>query len=867
MWIRWAAVMLAWLLGVALQLQRAEIGSGRLGLVVLAAMAGAGLVARWMRGRAFSPAWTMAGWCLLAMTGGWAVTEWRAGLRLAQTWPGSLQGRTVILTARVDGLPQVQPWGTRVPVEILSVEHDVRRWAPGDRWRLHDASPTQVCPQRLTLSWRERKASIPGRVASAHSPARTSGPTSAQPTTQPPAQPSVLRPGDVWRWPVHVLPATGGAANPGGFDAALWLFEQGLRGQARVVTAEDAPQPLKVREGGWLTRGAIDRLRWTWRGRIEAAVPDRRVAGILIGLTIGEQSAIGQDDWDVLRQTGTAHLAAISGLHITMMGWLSGGLAGWCWRRSGRLMQAVPAPVAAGWAGVAGAAAYALAAGWGVPAQRTVLMLAVVTLLRLSSRRWPWPLVLLLAAVAVTVQDPWCLLQAGFWLSFTAVGLLMLSTRPRAAGRVPPTWRVRVWEGARNFLRAQLVAAVGLAPLSLIFFQQVSLVGVVANLLAIPVCTLLITPLALMGLVASPLWDLAAPVVSAGMRGLGVMAQWPMASFHGAAVVPWAAALALVGAAGLIAPLPPRVRLAALVAVLPLLAPPSCAQRWPAPPKGQMEVLAVDIGQGTAVVLRTARHALLYDTGPRTSPENDAGRRILVGLLHALGVGRLDLLVISHGDSDHVGGASSVMRGMAVSALSSSLEGGHALLSQPDRRGAVPPHRGCLAGQTWSWDGVHFEVLHPAGDDHEARLRGERSDNGMSCVLRVQTGAGHSILLTGDVEAPEEALLRQRHGARLKTEVLMAPHHGSRTSSTPGFLAAVQPEVAVVQAGARNAYGHPHPTVMRRYRDLGVHVVATPTCGAWRWLTAHGAARLVGRCWQDERRRYWHPLPTGPGHP
>lgn len=254
-------------------------------------------------------------------------------------------------------------------------------------------------------------------------------------------------------------------------------------------------------------------------------------------------------------------------------------------------------------------------------------------------------------------------------------------------------------------------------------------------------------------------------------------------------------------------------------------------------------MLAADVGQGTAVLLRTRQHSVLYDTGPSYGPDNDAGQRVLLPLLQALGQPAIDLLVLSHSDTDHVGGAASVLAGRPVRALRSSLPAGHALLQGPG-----PPAQPCLAGQAWLWDGVRFEVLHPSAD----ALRPQARPNSLSCVLRVVDAAGRSLLLTGDIEAAQEAALVSRLGAGLRSNLLLVPHHGSRTSSTPAFLAAVQPQVAVVQAAYRSRFGHPAPDVAARIRAAGAILVRTDQCGAWLWHDG------VWTCTREVRRRYWH---------
>jgi competence protein ComEC len=385
------------------------------------------------------------------------------------------------------------------------------------------------------------------------------------------------------------------------------------------------------------------------------------------------------------------------------------------------------------------------------------------------------------------------------------------------------------------------VATLGLAPLSLLFFQQVSIVGFVANLFAIPWVTLVITPLALLGAAMPPLWSLGAACVQVLAAALQSLAQWPGAVWTAAAAPWWMQAAALAGAALLVLPLPWRLRALALPLMLPLFVPPVAR-----PAEGALQITVADVGQGSAVLVRTRSHALLYDTGAQYASESDAGARVLVPLLRALGVPRLDLLMLSHRDSDHVGGAAAVLAALPVAALSSSLEATH-----PLRAGRA--HRRCEAGQAWSWDGVRFEVLHPDASDFQ---RADARPNALSCVLAVTDARGWRVLLTGDLEAEQEQRLLQAHAAALRSAVLLVPHHGSKTSSTPAFIDAVAPQAAAVQAGYRNRFGHPAPEIERRYVERGIAFLRSDRCGAWR--ASSPAAGTETQCQRDVARRYWH---------
>jgi competence protein ComEC len=789
--VRVALWPLAWLLGVMTQLQQATVWpwTWRAALLLAGGLLMLGTLRRWPSRATL--ALSLVGCFLLGMSS----TDWRAAHRLADALPSQLEGRDVQVLGVVAQLPQSNLQGTRFVFEVESA------WFEGQ--------PVQL-PRHVALGWYrglDDDALLLG--------------------------PDALRAGQRWRFTVR-LRQPHGARNPHGFDYELWLFERGLRATGYVrARAGDPAQRLSD-----AAAVPIERWRQALRDRIDAQVPDAAAAGLLAALAIGDQGAIDRADWDVFRVTGVAHLMSISGLHVTMFAWGAALLVGWAWRRSPHLMLWVPTPIAARWGGLVLAAGYAVLAGWGVPAQRTVLMIGVVALLRTLGLRWPQPLVLLTAAMAVTLIDPWALLQPGFWLSFVAVGLLIASD-PAHAGRpqAPATWPGRVGAALRAGLRTQAIATVGLAPLTLLFFQQVSVVGFAANLVAIPLVTLVITPLALAGALLPGLWTVAAGVASLLLQALTALAAWSGAQWIVPAAPLWAGLLGVAGGALLVMPLPWRVRLLGLPLLLPLLVPP--VER---PTAGRFELLALDIGQGTAVVVRTQRHLLVYDTGPQYAATSDAGQRVLLPVLRARGESRIDLLMLSHRDTDHVGGAASLLAAMPVAALSTSLAPDHPLLAGPS------PHQPCRAGQRWQWDGVDFQVLHP--DDATVAAAGR--PNTLSCVLKV-SGVQGSALLTGDIERLQELMLIDRHGPALRSDVLLVPHHGSKTSSSAPFLDAVSPRVALVQAAYRSRFGHPAPEVLARYAERGVTVWRSDRCGAWHWR-ADGAQQ----CQRPLAARYWH---------
>lgn len=816
--------------GAALQLGQARLWpSAAYGVIGLL---GAGLLL---------PVWRHGRWCgvwavLAGLALGFAQTGWRAQDRLVQRLAPELEGVDVLVRGRIDSLPvrQVEGWRFHFAVES---------------GRRSDSGVAVTLPARLALGWYAGG----GRMAA--------GQPAASAFDMPLPTP---RPGELWQLPLR-LQQPHGSVNPHGFDYELWLFEQGI-GATGSVRQRGPALPQRLAPAG----PTLDGWRWTLRHDLWQRLGDTPEAGVLAALVIGDQTAIGRSDWDVFRDTGVAHLMAISGLHVTMLAWLGSALVAWLWRRSCWLMLRCPAVQAGRLGGLLTACGYALLAGWGVPAQRTVLMLGMVWLMRRNARCWPWWLVLWLAAAGVVLLDPWALLQPGFWLSFGAVALLLLhggwsvevaghgglaqaSVSEPAGGAGAASCRAHLrrwltWLGPA--LRLQWLIGLALAPLTLLFFHQVSLIGLAANLVAIPWVTWVVTPLALLGVLLPPLWDAAALALQGLMWLLIWCAARLWASWHAAAPPFWLVLPALVGAALLMAPLPRALRLLGLALMLPLVDPPVPRPSW-----GQFELIAADVGQGSAVLIRTRRHTLLYDAGPAYGPGSDAGTRVLVPMLRALGIGRLDLLMLSHRDLDHLGGAATVLRQIGAWRLSSSLEPGHPLRE-------IGPYQPCHAGQQWIWDGVRFMLVHPhVPDQHRSGQAGGRS-NRLSCVLRVEAApsqgadrrAGQSALLTGDIGRDEELELMKMQDTLLETDVLLIPHHGSAASSTREWVHRVKPKFALAQVGYRNRYGHPSPGVIERYRAHSTGVFRTDRCGAWHFNSAD--ARYW--CERFRARRYWH---------
>ena len=765
-----------------------------------------------------------------ASVAGFGWSDWRAQQRLSVVLSPVWEGKDIIATGVVAELPQVSEDATRFLFQIESSD-------AGD-----------AVPSRVRLSWYG---------------ARTWGGASDE-GVEPDRRAGIpdLQPGRRWKLTLrlkrpHIL------SNPGGFDGEYAMLADDIRATGYVRTGKRAQNiALGEAEAGFGIN--VERWRAAVRRHILAALPDARYAPVIVALVVGDQSGIAREDWELFRRTGISHLVSISGLHITMIAGLFAAFWMALWRRSFGLARwlrtplplRMPTPRAGAIAAMLAAFGYCLLAGMGVPAQRTLLMLSTVAIARLTDRNVPASLSLCWAAAVVAVVDPWAVMSAGFWLSFGAVGIIFMAAQMVLDGRrdrETERWWARYQRGFASSTRIQFAVTFGLLPLTLLLFQQTSVVSAAANGLAIPMVSFLTTPLALVGAALPD--PLAQPVLAlseVSFRWLVVWLEWlarPSWSVWVAPVAPaWALLLATGGVALLL--VPGAHRAWAWRAQGALLLVPMVLARVPVPLPGEFRVVAFDIGQGAVALVETANHRLLFDTGPRYGDHADAAARVITPYLRGHGIEALDALVVSHEDSDHAGGTETVIDAVPVRTMLASLPNGHAL------HATAAAHdiglTSCLAGQAWTWDGVTFEMLHPARPPADgARV----SSNARSCVLRIGNGR-HAALLTGDIEAPQEAaLVASETPERLMADILLVPHHGSKTSSSGAFLDAVSPQVAVFQVGYRNRYGHPHRQVWQRYVARDIERLRTDQTGAV-VIETRGDALEVQTA-RSMRPRYW----------
>lgn len=770
---------MCFVLGVWLLQQQATLPPG-----ILAGWLAIALPALWLPRRTPWQRYTKRALLLLVGLGsGFFYAAWMAQQRLADELPSAWQGRDIALTGVVAEMPRLHERGSGFVFDVGSV-----------------ATAGAHVPRHLLLSfYRDEKTA-----------------------------PLEFHAGERWQLTVR-LKQPHGTSNPYNFDFEAWALERDLRATGYIYNkGENRRIDAQVAAPGY----TVERIREEVRTHFQKSLGEAPYAGVLSALAIGDQGSIPPAQWQVFTRTGVNHLMSISGLHITMLAGLAFALTYRLWRRSTRLTLRLPARKAAALIGLLVALAYALLAGYGVPAQRTIYMLAMVALALWLSRNIAPSQMLAAALMVVTLLDPWAVLSPGFWLSFGAVAIIFYITANRLG---VAHWLI-------EYGRVQWAMSIGLIPPLLALFQQVSLVSPVANAFAIPLVSFIVVPLTLLGALLHLDWLLQ--LAHLGMTVCMTILQWlnslPIAIWTQHAPPAWSIVVGMCGIFWMLLPKGFPARWLGGLMLLPMfvVAPPPL-------PAGALRLAIFDVGQGMAVAAQTREHALLYDAGPDYSGEADSGNRILVPALRGLGVARLDELILSHDDIDHTGGAMSVLQAIPTDRVSSSLSEEHEVLRQPSNK------RRCVAGQTWDWDGVRFEMLHPSPASY---ARENIRDNDLGCVLRISTGL-HSVLLAADIGQETEQLLLNAHADKLPATLLVVPHHGSKTSSTPAFVRAVHPRYAVFTVGYRNRFHHPHPDIYARYRDAGSELLRSDENGAI-MAEANGTTFTVTR-YRQSHARYW----------
>ncbi len=611
-----------------------------------------------------------------------------------------------------------------------------------------------------------------------------------------------LIPGEKWQLKVK-LKRPHGFMNPGGFDYEGWLFGRGIGARGYVIADvlnQRLEQPSLVY--------AHQRVRQKLGSLLDLYIEDQRASGLLKALVIGDRSGLSDADWALFRETGTSHLVAISGLHIGIVSGLGFYLTSFLWRRIHHLTLRLATPRAAAIAALTSGLFYAALAGFSLPTQRALVMLSLFMAGVFLVRKTQPMRGLALAMLIVLLVDPRASISPSFWLSFVAVGAILMGVCWRTA----QPGRLTTWS------RTQWLVTLGLLPVLLSWQHQFPLVAPLVNFIAVPLFSLLIVPLALLSTLILVFWVEAATVIlqpllwllqgTYNLLTLAASLSMQLSSQPGQPVTHW-----FLAALGTLLLLMPRGWPNRWLG-LPLLLPALLIHPASGPKSGDFRFHLLDVGQGMAAVVRTQHHVLVYDTGPKFSPTFDAGAAVLLPFLEHVGIDQVDMLIVSNGDRDHSGGLASLLKEF-----------------QPHRVKSGEPHRidlegvqKCEAGRSWQWDGVQFTILHP---DRSRPWRG----NNASCVLGVENQAGR-LLISGDIEAEAERHLLACCADALRSHLITVPHHGSLTSSTSEFVAAGSPRYALSSNGYRNRYGFPREPVVRRWTDNGSEFLTTAASGA-----------------------------------
>lgn len=630
------------------------------------------------------------------------------------------------------------------------------------------------------------------------------------------------------RWGLAVrLKRPHGFANPGGFDYEAWLFQRGIRASGYVRESE---QNRLLGEAGGLV--SIQTWRQHIRDSINAVSAEPAGKALLNGLVVGDRSGIKQQQWQLFARTGTNHLIAISGLHIGIVFGLVFFVMRRLWTIPTNLPLLIPSQQAAAISGLIAAVIYAAMAGFAIPTQRALIMLLVFVLGYLL-RRPPRPSWALATALLLVVSwDPLTVISAGFWLSFAAVASIFFGF----AGRVGKIGWLQQWS------RVQWMIALGLAPVLFAMSFQVSLLAPLINMVVVPIFSFAIVPLSLLAVLLLYIWEplgiqmveLLSWILASGMQLIGLIGDLPFIAWSAPALPIWVWPFALYGVVILLTPIGVPARWLGLLFLTPIT-----LVRPVQPEIGAVNITVLDVGQGLAVAVRTTHHTLLYDLGPKFSDEFNTGSAVVLPYLRSLGVDRVNLLILSNGDMDHSGGLPGIVENVEIAAV---------LSGEPHR--LQVDAKLCSIGDTWNWDGVNFKILHP---EQDSLWKGNNS----SCVLKIEA-AGRSMLIPGDIgKVVERGLIRESRG-ELSSDLIIIPHHGSKSSSSSVFTQAVSPKFAIVSTGYRNRYGFPNPSVVKRWRSVGAKVLNTAELGAIELkIDADGSISdpLYHRL---ERLRYWH---------
>lgn len=706
-------------------------------------------------------------WLILFAAVGFTYATWRAEHRLSQTLPAELIGQDITVEGTVQNIAAPRPRSTAFNFQIETLHH---------------------AQQTLTVD-------LAVRLRDYH-------------RHQPPLK--IIKNGARLKMVVRLRPPTS-LFNPHGFDYVGYLFSRRIQlsGYVRqrdnaILLAEPTPNLRQIVRTNILNEEGIDQAT-------------------LLALTIGDKQYLSDQQYDILRRTGTAHLVSISGTHIGFVFLLFYTAIVWLWCRRRALLLACPAPKAALLIALPFPLFYALLAGWTVPTQRSFYMLLIAALLLISGRKMSSFTILLIVMLGIVIIDPWSLIAAGFWLSF-ALTAIVIAVHLHYSQQSPAL--TKKLDYLKQLFIMQCYLSLLAMPLTLWFFNQASFTSPLANFFAVPWVGIIVLPCTFFGLLTN-IWQPADWTLFVLWQYITFLSDWELSSWSPAAA-PWPVfLLSVIGAAILLLPVGIPLRWIGILPVIALLS-------WRSPPiaDGNIKITALDVGQGTSIVLQTAHTTQVYDTGP------PVGGLVLRQYINSLGHATIDQLILSHNDHDHRGGADLFLQHYPNSPI---------MASDGDKQ--------CQKGTSWDNDKVQFKILHPPKPQQLSQLQQqldrELNTNDNSCVILITTANGKKILLTGDIGGDIEKQLIKNLG---KVDILFVAHHGSRFSTSVEFLDALQPHIAIINVG-KNRYGHPHPNVLQKLKQRGITIYRTDTAGA---IVLNITDTIEVTTTRAQQLRYWH---------
>ncbi|MCF6288576.1 MAG: DNA internalization-related competence protein ComEC/Rec2 [Proteobacteria bacterium] len=624
-----------------------------------------------------------------------------------------------------------------------------------------------------------------------------------------------VRAGQKWQLELKLKPIHG-YNNPGSFDYSKWLFRQGYDATATVKSAKLLPKQ-SINISAW-----VNNLRFEIGEVINQNIKSVRVQALIQALTIGDKSQISFADSQLFQTTGTAHLIAISGLHIgliALVGVFFGRLCFFVFTSQKFNRYKFEAIFA-----ISFALFYALLAGLSIPTIRALVMVIVFSLahvFKTSISRWQaWSIALMI----ILVIDPFSVLDIGFWFSFGAVAVLMFAFTGRKSSN----------NFISAFIKAQVIILLGLMPLMVIVFQKVTILSPVANILILPLASLLLIPLIFISIFVYTFSATMAGFLFTYIEKLSLylfaildyLQQLDYVNLTINNINPFTFGLLLLAAIALLLPKLFRWRFIAVVLLLPLFLIKSNNIT-----EHEFRVNVLDVGQGLSIIVTTKKHTLIYDTGAKFEAGFSLATSVVLPFLQSKGITAVDKIILSHKDNDHAGG---------IDELRKSFPNAEVLAVT----GEYPT---CVYPKSWTWDEVKFEVLSPYNTNPYL-------GNNSSCVIKISSNNG-SILLTGDIHEPIEYRLLQNFSEQITSDVLIIPHHGSKTSSSKDFITQVNPKTAINSSGFANQFNHPHPHIKQAYLTNGSEFLDTQDQGMIELLFQNSNISILS--YQQSNKHFW----------